>query len=428
VALRQEVHHFELHSSANGIDGWFQVVASPLEGNVAVWFTDVTQRKRHEIELSNADRRKDEFLAILAHELRNPLAPIRQVAMLFTKPTLTESQRQWCMEVIERQVRHMSVLLEDLLDVSRITRGTLELRRHPTELSVLVESAIETARPLIDSKRHTLTVNLPDHPIHLNVDPVRTSQVIANLLNNAAKYTDPGGQIRITAAMRDTDLVLTVADNGIGIAKADLETIFDMFSQAQSGRDRAEGGLGIGLALTRGLIALHGGTIKAQSAGPGAGSSFTVELPSACLATGAHREQTSPTPIATLCRHILIADDNVDAGDSLAMLLRGDGHSVTVVRDGEAALPAFAASSPDVVLLDLGMPQLSGFEVARRLRAESQSVLLVAITGWGQAGDRAKAAEAGFDHHLTKPIDYGELAQLLMPDARRPRLGVRPSA
>jgi signal transduction histidine kinase/ActR/RegA family two-component response regulator len=422
VVLRQVVQDFELHSSASGFDGWYQVVASPLDGNVAVWFADVTERKKHEIELRNADRRKDEFLAILAHELRNPLAPIRQVAALFTKPTLTEAQRQWCMEVIERQVRHMSVLLEDLLDVSRITRGTLELRRQPTELSVLVESAVETARPLLDSKRHKLTVGLPPAPVHLNVDPVRTSQVIANLLNNAAKYTDAGGLIRVTALVRGNDFVLTVTDNGIGIPKQEVETIFQMFSQVQSARERAEGGLGIGLALTKGLVELHGGTITAESAGLGAGSSFRIEVPNARAAMSTHAEASATASVPVLCRRILIADDNLDAGDSLAMLLRSSGHQVKVVRDGDEALKVFGAFNPDVVLLDLGMPKLSGYEVAKRLRANNSAVLLIAITGWGQSSDRAKSAEAGFDHHLTKPVDYNDLANALTPDAKRLRL------
>jgi signal transduction histidine kinase/CheY-like chemotaxis protein len=422
VVLRQEVQDFELLSSASGFDGWYQVVASPLDGNVAVWFADVTERKKHEIELRDADRRKDEFLAILAHELRNPLAPIRQVAALFTKPTLTETQRQWCMEVIERQVRHMSVLLEDLLDVSRITRGTLELRRQPTELSVLVESAVETARPLIDSKRHKLTVGLPPAPVHLNVDPVRTSQVIANLLNNAAKYTDAGGLVRVTALVRGNDFVLTVTDNGIGIPKQDVETIFQMFSQVQSARERAEGGLGIGLALTKGLVELHGGTITAESAGLGGGSSFRIEIPNARAATSTQAEASATASLPVLCRRILLADDNVDAGDSLAMLLRSSGHEVKVVRDGDEALKVFGAFNPDVVLLDLGMPRLSGYEVAKRLRADNSAVLLIAITGWGQSSDRAKSAQAGFDHHLTKPVDYSELANALLPDTKRPRL------
>jgi CheY-like chemotaxis protein/two-component sensor histidine kinase len=322
----------------------------------------------------------------------------------------------------------MSVLLEDLLDVSRITRGTLELRRQPTELSVLVESAVETARPLIESKRHKLSVGLPPAPIHLNVDPVRTSQVIANLLNNAAKYTDAGGVIRVTAFALDNDFVLTVTDNGIGIPKPELETIFKMFSQVQSARERAEGGLGIGLALTKGLVELHGGTIKAESAGLGAGSSFRVEIPNARAAVSSPDDAGGAASQPVLCRRILIADDNIDAGESLALLLRSDGHEVKVVHDGQQALDVFAAFNPDAVLLDLGMPRLSGYEVAKRLRANDSVVLLIAITGWGQSGDRARSAQAGFDHHLTKPVEYRQLAQLLMPDTRRPRLSSQATA
>jgi CheY-like chemotaxis protein/two-component sensor histidine kinase len=316
----------------------------------------------------------------------------------------------------------MSVLLEDLLDVSRITRGTLELRRQPTELSVLVESAVETARPLLDSKRHKLTVGLPPAPVRLNVDPVRTSQVIANLLNNAAKYTDAGGLIRVTALVRGNDFVLTVTDNGIGIPKQDVETIFQMFSQVQAARERAEGGLGIGLALTKGLVELHGGTITAESAGAGAGSSFRIVIPNARVAPSSQDDAAATASPPVLCRRILIADDNVDAGESLAMLLRTEGHEVKVVHDGQAALDVAAAFNADVVLLDLGMPRLSGYEVAERLRAKDSAVLLIAITGWGQSGDRAKSAEAGFDHHLTKPVEYRELARMLMPDTKRPRL------
>ncbi len=422
IVLREEVHDFETHLNTSGSDGWFQVVASPLEGNVAIWFADITQRKRHEIELRDADRRKDEFLAILAHELRNPLAPIRQVATLITRPTLTESQRHWCMDVVERQVRHMSVLLEDLLDVSRITRGILELRRQATQLSTLVESAIETARPLIDGKRHTLKVELPQGLVQMHVDPVRTSQVIANLLNNAAKYTDAGGLLRLTAVIRERDLIVTISDNGIGIRDEDLATIFTMFSRLQAARERTDGGLGIGLALTKGLVELHGGTIKAESTGLGAGSTFTFEIPNACESTSSPDYIPVTVAAPVLCRRILLADDNVDAGDSLAMLLRADGHEVSVARDGEEALETFATFSPDVVLLDLGMPRVSGYEVGRRLRGENAAVLLIAITGWGQTGDRAKTAALGFDHHLTKPVDYRELATLLMPDAERLRL------
>jgi signal transduction histidine kinase/CheY-like chemotaxis protein len=425
VALHGEAREFELQSSSNGIEGWFQVVASPLDGNVAVWFADISERKRQEIELRDADRRKDEFLATLAHELRNPLAPIRQAAMIANRPAVTPSQRQWCNELIERQVQHMALLLDDLLDVSRITRGVLTLRRQATTLAALVESAVETTRPLLDSKKHELQVTLADPQAQLWVDPMRMSQVISNLLNNAAKYTNAGGTIRLSAMVCDGGLTLSVADNGIGIPGSELQAIFSMFSQLKAAQDRAEGGLGIGLALTRGLVELHGGHIKAESAGPNAGSTFTISIANVLHAQPESAGTDVRVARPTLCRTILLADDNQDAAESLAVLLRMDGHQVTVAKDGQTALALFEAINPDVALLDLGMPQLSGYEVACRIRnggAIGRDVLLIAITGWGQHSDRAKSSQAGFDHHITKPVDYAALTELISPNAQRKRL------
>jgi signal transduction histidine kinase/ActR/RegA family two-component response regulator len=421
VAERKEVREFDLNSSANGIAGWFHVVASPLQDSVAVWYADVTERKLREQELRSADRRKDEFLATLAHELRNPLAPIRQAALVAQKPTATDAQKKWCHEVIERQVQHMSLLLDDLLDVSRITRGVLQLRKQLTTLQAIVDSAVETTRPLLEAKRHSLKMDsLPYVP--LNVDPLRISQVIANLLANAAKYTDPEGTIEITARTSGADLVLAVIDTGIGIAREELGSIFNMFSQIKSVHERSEGGLGIGLALTRGLVELHGGTIEASSAGLGAGSTFSLRLPAVVDKTqmGSVAAQ-SAAPKLVLSRRILLADDNQDSARSLATLLRMDGHEVTLAHDGEAAYERFLDFHPDVALLDIGMPRLSGYELAKRIRAQRQFdvVLLVAITGWGQPSDRSRADAAGFDHHLTKPVEYGTLARLLAPDTAR---------
>lgn len=421
VAVRDEVHEFETHSPL--AKGWFQVIASPLNGSVAVWSADVSQRKRQELELVDADRRKDEFLATLAHELRNPLAPIRQAALVASKPAITEAQRQWCNDVIERQVQHMSLLLEDLLDVSRITRGSLQLRRQPASLSALIDNAVETARPLIERRKHRLNLDLPAQQVVLDVDPLRMSQVVSNLLNNSAKYTNAGGTIDVSAAVVNDALVLSVRDNGIGIANDDFGLLFKMFAQVKAAKDRSEGGLGIGLALTRGLVELHGGTIEASSAGPGKGSTFTIRIPNVVLSSDLGRAASPPAKVA-LSRRILIADDNVDAAVSLAMLLRQDGHEVDVVHDGESAIAAFAAGKPDAALLDIGMPRLSGNEVAKRLRDIDKSVLLIAITGWGQSADRDQSAAAGFDHHLTKPVDYQTLAKLLEPNARREKLAV----
>ncbi|MEO8754992.1 MAG: ATP-binding protein, partial [Casimicrobiaceae bacterium] len=375
---------------------------------------EIEERQRAEAALYEMDRRKDEFLATLAHELRNPLAPIRHAAIISAAADATEAQKRWSHEVINRQARHMSLLLDDLLDISRITRGTLELRTERVELASIVDAAVETARPAIDGKRHNLTVDLPPDPVFFAADPLRLAQVLTNLLTNAAKYSDPGGQIRLRAAGDADSVVIEVADSGIGIHEDSLTDVFEMFSQVKSNKDRSEGGLGIGLALTKGLVELHGGTIVARSAGVGLGSEFTIQLP-----RGTTQSESEPrnggSGAPAVQRRILIADDNHDAAESLAILLRMEGHEVTVVNDGRAALSAFHQSQPRVVLLDIGMPQLNGYEVAAQLRqqASGQRVTLIAITGWGQESDKARALAAGFDHHFTKPIEPSRLIDLL---------------
>jgi len=364
----------------------------------------------------DADRRKDEFLATLAHELRNPLAPIRQAALISKAPSATDAQKRWSHDVIDRQVQHMSLLLDDLLDISRVTRGTLALRMQSTELSSVIDTAVETARPTIDSKRHVLTVDMPPEPIRFTVDPLRVAQVLSNLLTNAAKYTDPEGQIRVIARCETQDVVIRVADSGIGISAATLPRVFNMFSQVHSTTDRSEGGLGIGLALAQGLIELHGGTIEARSEGLGCGSEFTVRLPRrSAMAPVQTVASGSPTTRATLQRRILIADDNRDSAETLAALLRMEGHEVTSVHDGPVALSVFAELKPDVALLDIGMPGLTGYEVARKMRqgAPRAPLTLIAITGWGQDIDKERAFAAGFDHHMTKPVDPQRLVELL---------------
>jgi signal transduction histidine kinase/CheY-like chemotaxis protein len=414
VADRAEVRNFELHSEANGSEEWFECIASPFEGNVAVWFADVTQRKYQEFEFREADRRKDEFVATLAHELRNPLAPIRQATVLARNPNLADAQRRWAFEVIERQVQHMSVLLDDLLDVSRMTRGILELRKRPTALDALIASAIETARPVIDAKRHRLSVRMENGSTLLDIDPLRLSQVVANLLNNAAKYTNEGGSISLNANVLDQTLVLQVTDNGIGLDGDHVTSIFEMFSQVKSARERSEGGLGIGLALTKGLVELHGGTIGAESKGLGRGSTFTVTIPNAQVQpamTGAPShaiKSDAPTGLK-----IVLADDNRDAAHSLGLILQVEGHEVHLAHDGVEALAAIRAIGPHVALLDIGMPRLSGLEVAKQVREDGIAVRLIAITGWGQTADRENSADAGFDHHLIKPVDSAELLRLL---------------
>lgn len=377
---------------------------------------EIERRERAEAALKEADRRKDEFLATLAHELRNPLAPIWQAALVSKSPSATEAEKRWSHDVILRQVQAMSLLLDDLLDVSRITRGMLELRKTAADLGSIVDAAVETARPLIDSKRHTLSITLPPQPLRLVVDPLRISQVLSNLLTNAAKYTDPDGEIRLTAYLSAETVLIRVADSGIGIGPEALSRIFTMFSQVIPNRERLDGGLGIGLALARGLVELHGGVIEVSSSGLGQGSEFTVRLPlgDANDVRGSDARATT-APGTASGRKVLVADDNQDAADSLAMILRLEGHNVTVAHNGADALTHFASFRPEFALLDIGMPGLSGYEVARRIRQapEGRAATLIAVTGWGQDSDKAAARSAGFDLHFTKPLDPQQVIDLL---------------
>lgn len=376
--------------------------------------TDAIERTRAETRLKEEDQRKNEFLAILAHELRNPLAPIRYAVSITRHPNLKPEQRMRAEEVIGRQVEHMARLLDDLLDVSRITRGMLELRKQPLELGAAVTAAIETAKPLIDAKHHALTVELPPKPVRLEADPVRLAQIFSNLLNNAAKYTDPGGHVRLKANVDGGEVVVRVRDNGIGMAPDMIPRLFNMFVQAGPALDRSEGGLGIGLALVRGLAALHGGTVEAFSDGPGRGSEFIVRLPleqpeAASEQGGKAAENVDAPPLK-----VLIADDNRDIADTCCVLIELLGHEAHVAYSGEQAFELAQRLRPDMLLLDIGMPDLSGYELARRLRGEAWTAraTLVAATGWGQDADKQRSYEAGFDAHLTKPIDQDALEQL----------------
>jgi PAS domain S-box-containing protein len=376
---------------------------------------EIKNRERAEERLKEINRRKDEFLATLAHELRNPLAPIRQASAISKAATATEAQKRWSHDVIERQIRHMALLLDDLLDISRVTRGTLELRPQMTDLASIIETATETARPLIEAKRHTLKTEISPEPSPFAADPMRLAQVLSNLLSNAAKYTDQGGEIRLRAACSTDAVVFSVADNGIGIPSDALQEVFAMFSQVKSAQDRSEGGLGIGLALAKGLVHLHGGTLEAHSDGAGQGSEFIVRLPRMKLSDTSSLEPAVVAEACAIRRRVLIADDNRDAANSLAILLRMDGHEVTVVHDGRQAVDAIDATRPDIAVLDVGMPELDGYEVARHARggASGASITLIALTGWGQASDKARAAAAGFDHHCTKPIDPQALIRMI---------------
>ena len=372
-------------------------------------------RVRAEANLRDSDRRKDEFLATLAHELRNPLAPIRQAVTISKSATATREQKAWSHEVITRQVQHMSLLLDDLLDISRITRGTLELRRQRTDLAAIVDAAVETARPALDAKRHQLMINLPRASVPLDVDALRLSQVLSNLLTNAARYTDPDGHIRIAGEVVGGEVLIRVIDDGMGIAPDSMPDIFKMFARARNVDDPSDGGLGIGLALSRGLVELHGGRLDAHSEGLGRGSEFVVRLPAsvAVAAAPTHSAAPSPEPVAKR-RRVLVADDNVDAGESLAMLLRLDGHEVQLANNGSQAVELFESMKPEIAILDIGMPGLNGYEVAKRIRQKAaRGVTLIAVTGWGQEADKARAAASGFDHHFTKPVEPAVLSALV---------------
>jgi signal transduction histidine kinase/DNA-binding response OmpR family regulator len=373
-------------------------------------------RKRAEQALREADRRKDEFLATLAHELRNPLASICN-AIELTKRAVEDELVEQARGMMERQVAQMVRLVDDLLDVGRITRGKIQLRKERLELAAVIHGAVEGTRPLVESQAHELTVALPPQPIYVDADPVRLGQVISNLLNNAAKYTEKRGRIWLTARRDGNSALICVRDTGIGIDPKQLPHIFEMFAQVEPALDRSQGGLGIGLSLVKGLVELHGGTIEAQSGGAGQGSEFLVRLPISASPDPARREAgaASPQSHSNNRRRILVVDDNRDAADSLAMMLRVLGHHTQTAYDGQAAVESAAAFAPDIVLLDIGLPKLNGYQAARQIRGQpwGQAMALIAITGWGQEEDKRRALEAGFDHHLTKPVEAAVLQELL---------------
>ncbi len=380
---------------------------------------DLTLAKEAEDALKQADRRKDEFLATLAHELRNPLAPIRTSLNVLHDRGNKDPTTTTIYEMLERQVNHLVRLVDDLLEVSRITRGKIELRQEEVDLSVVAQNAIETSRPLIEAAKHELTVSLPNQPLVFRGDPVRLGQVFSNLLNNAAKYTNEGGKIWFTVK-QDGDLVeVTVRDNGVGIPTGMLSNVFEMFMQVDRTTKRAQGGLGIGLTLVKSLVELHGGTIAVQSGQEGQGSEFVVRLPLETHRQERKMKKTSE-PLRTKCEglkecRVLVVDDNVDAATSLRLLLKMRGAEVEVAHSGPAALEAIETSPPEVVLLDIGMPGMDGFEVAQRVRqnAEYDDIVLIALTGWGQEEDRQRTRAAGFNHHLVKPANITELQELL---------------
>ncbi|OAI41435.1 hypothetical protein AYO40_03225 [Planctomycetaceae bacterium SCGC AG-212-D15] len=403
---------------ADGSEFPLDISVTRLPGEGPPLFTaflrDITERKRNEEALKEADQRKDEFLATLAHELRNPLAPLRNGLQVLH--LAGEDRQAWeqTRQMMERQLGQMVRLVDDLLDLSRISRGKIELRKERVDLATVVQAAVETSRPSIEASHHRLEVILPEQPVHLDADPARLAQVLSNLLNNSAKYTPEEGRIRLSAKVEKGAAVFRVEDTGIGIPAEKMPYIFEMFTQAEPSKERSRSGLGIGLTIVKRLVEMHGGRIEAHSDGPGKGSEFVVGLP---LSSGQSNLPPAPSPPAAVLAavgttyRVLIVDDNQDSAESLAMLLRMLGHDTRTANDGPAGLKVLDGFSPDVVVMDIGMPGMNGCEVARQIRAQQRfkNMLLCAMTGWGQEEDRRQSREAGFDHHLIKPVDLAAL-------------------
>jgi PAS domain S-box-containing protein len=401
---------------------WIFVKAGPLftPGGEFTGFIgsgiDITDRKRAEQALKDADRRKDEFLAMLAHELRNPLAAINNAVQLSLRPAADEDL-VWSKEVIDRQAKHLARLIDDLLDVSRITRGKIRLRKERLDLAPIVVGAVEAVRPLIESKKHQLTLSIAPAQMRLLADATRMEQVLVNILTNAAKYTEPCGHIMLSAH-HDGKVILRVKDTGVGIASDLLPHIFDLFTQADRSIDRSQGGLGIGLTLVKRLVEMHGGTVAARSDGPGKGSEFTIELPTVAddvEERAAPRPESRPWEHAPTALHVLVVDDNLDTATGMTKLLGASGYRVTTAHDGPTALDVARAERPDVILIDIGLPGMDGYRVTQELRKDEccKEAVIIAISGYGQEQDRRRSRQAGIDHHLVKPVDYDDLLALL---------------
>lgn len=387
---------------------------------ISHYVTAASERLRRIGQLHEADRRKDEFLATLAHELRGPLAPLRNMLEVIKQVQSADPHIIQARDTMDRQLGHLVQLVDDLLDVSRITRGKIELRRGRIELAPVVQQAVEAVRPLIDEAGHELNVALPSQPLYLDADPTRLAQVIGNLLTNACKYTESGGRIWLSIERQGSDAVISVKDTGIGIPPDKLATVFEMFSQIQSALERSQGGLGIGLTLVKRLVEMHGGTIEAASAGPGRGSEFKVRLPVLVDQPPAAAAEPQPTATAVAKRRVLIVDDNRDSAMSLAMLLKHAGNTTHQAHDGLEAIAAAEQFRPDIMLLDIGLPSLNGYEACQRIREQpwGRKLVIVALTGWGHDEDRRRSRDAGFDHHLVKPVNYADLIKLLNETVR----------
>jgi len=425
VVATGEAIRFEEYGAALG--RWFDVYATRLGGpgsdKVAILFSDISERKRTEenlrqlaTELAETDRRKTEFLATLAHELRNPLAPLTNGLQLMRRAANNPQAQERAREMMERQLKHLVRLVDDLLDIARISSGKVELKKERVALKNVLSSAVETSMPLVNAGGHTLEVHVPEGGLQLVADATRLAQVVSNLLNNAAKYTPHGGHIELTVRREASRVAIVVSDTGVGIAQEALPEVFEMFTQVGRNRDRSQGGLGIGLALVRRLVELHGGTVTVESPGNGGGSTFTVRLPLAEPAVDRRGAGVPPDEQGAMrSRRVLVVDDNTDAAESLAALLELSGHATRVATDGDEAVRMAHEFHPEIVFLDIGMPGKDGYEVARELRTSPQTreAVLVALTGWGAKDDRARSRHAGFDHHLTKPAGLEAVDDLL---------------
>ena len=419
------------HRTSDGrelrVESRMRLITDGSERTVVEADRDVTERMHTLLALREADRRKDEFLATLAHEIRNPLAPIRNELEILRVARGNVEVVERSRAVMDRQLAHLVHLVDDLMDVSRITRGKLDLRREKLSLEAALQAAVETSRPLIEAAHHSLVVDLPREPLYVLGDLTRLAQIFSNLLNNAAKYTPPGGRICLSARRLEHEAIVEVRDSGVGIAAEALPDIFEMFAQANRARGLAHGGLGIGLALVHGLTEMHGGTVQAQSDGVGLGSTFIVRLPALDIET---QEIASAAPSmqnsSVARRRVLVADDNLDAADSLAMLLTMMGHEVRAAHDGAQAVEQADRFRPDLILMDVGMPKLDGLQAASQIRSLTwgASPVIVALTGWGQESDRQRSKAAGCDEHLVKPLDFERLTELLTRLAERPASAV----
>lgn len=421
VALTGQPIHFE--NSAQALNRWYDVYAFRIgpagERLVGILFRDITQRRRDEEVLHEADRRKDVFIATLAHELKNPLAPIRHSVEILRHPGATLEQARGLGGMMHRQLAHLERLVDDLLHVARIASGKLELRRERVDLDQVIRDALDISREKLDKGRHEVTLGLPGTPLQLTGDSVRLAQVIANLIINAAKYSADGKPVALSVTEESGEAVIRVKDEGVGVAPEVLPQIFDMFMRSTGSLTGAEG-LGIGLPLVKRLVELHGGRVEARSGGLGKGSEFFIRLPLGAMPPPApvKADPVKTAPVGS--RRVLVVDDNEDSAESLRMLLEMDGHQVRTAHDGRDALAAAQEFQPEVVLLDIGLPDMSGHEVARRLARDprNRDVTLAALTGWGQAEDRRRSAEAGFQHHLVKPVHPAELKRVLTPAGR----------